>query len=327
MGVLAIIGAAAIVVGGLWVACSSLEAANERKSAVLTSCCPAWTDWMEKYAPDFTENFSTAKSPQQMLSALCKSYWADKNGVDHTKIHVTSIMPCTAKKHEIARDEFMSATGTQDTDVVLTTRELARMIKAAGIDFNSLPEEPADKLLGAYTGAGTIFGVTGGVMEAALRTAYCLITGEKQPPSIDFQAVRGMDGVKTATIDIKGTKVNIAVAHQIGNVEKVLDMIREDRKNGVKPRFDFIEVMACRGGCIGGGGQSCLATDAVRAQRTAGLYTDDEKCTLRMSHLNPEVTALYADYLDGKTGAQGGEKAHHLLHTHYKQIDVYKFEG
>jgi len=260
-----------------------------------------------------------------MLSALCKSYWADKNGVDHTKIHVTSIMPCTAKKHEIARDEFMSATGTQDTDVVLTTRELARMIKAAGIDFASLPEQPADKLLGSYTGAGTIFGVTGGVMEAALRTAYCLITGEAQPPSIDFQAVRGMDGVKTATIDIKGTKVNIAVAHQMGNVEKVLDMIREDRKNGVKPRFDFIEVMACRGGCIGGGGQPCLATDEVRALRTAGLYTDDEKCTLRMSHLNPEVQALYKDYLDGKTGAQGGEKAHHLLHTGYKQVDLYKF--
>jgi NADH-quinone oxidoreductase subunit G len=235
-------------------------------------------------------------------------------------------MPCTAKKHEIARDEFMSATGTQDTDVVLTTRELARMIKAAGIDFASLPEEPADKLLGEYTGAGTIFGVTGGVMEAALRTAYCLITGEAKPPSIDFQAVRGMDGVKTATIDIKGTKVNIAVAHQMGNVEKVLDMIREDRKNGVKPRFDFIEVMACRGGCIGGGGQPCLATDAVRAQRTAGLYTDDEKCALRMSHQNPEVTALYKDYLDGKTGAQGGEKAHHLLHTGYKKIDVYHFE-
>ena len=235
------------------------------------------------------------------------------------------ICACTAKKYEISRDEYMSASGQQDTDVVLTTRELARMIKAAGIDFESLPEEPADKLLGAYTGAGTIFGVTGGVMEAALRTAYCLITGDAQPPSIDFQAVRGMDGVKTATIDIKGTKVNIAVAHQMGNVEKVLDMIREDRKNGVKPRFDFIEVMACRGGCIGGGGQPCLATDAVRAQRTAGIYTDDEKCTLRMSHLNPEVQSLYKDYLDGKTGAQGGKKAHHLLHTAYKQEEVYNF--
>ena len=293
---------------------------------LLTSCCPAWTDWMEKYAPDFTENFSTAKSPQQMLSALAKSYWPEKNGVDPEKVHVTSIMPCTAKKHEIIRDEFMKSTGFQDTDVVLTTRELARMIKAAGIDFASLPEEPADKLLGEYTGAGTIFGVTGGVMEAALRTAYCLITGEAKPPSIDFKEVRGMDGVKKATIDIKGTKVNIAVAHQMGNVEKVLNEIREDRRNGVKPRYDFIEVMACRGGCIGGGGQPCLATDEVRAQRTAGIYTDDEKCTLRMSHLNPEVQALYKDYLDGKTGAQGGEKAHHLLHTGYKKIDVYHFD-
>ena len=299
---------------------------EQKDLPLLTSCCPAWTDWMEKYAPDFTENFSTAKSPQQMLSALCKSYWAEKNGVDPKNIHVTSIMPCTAKKYEISRDENMSASGYQDTDVVLTTRELARMIKAAGIDFNDLPEEKADDLLGAYTGAGTIFGVTGGVMEAALRTAYCLITGEAQPPSIDFKEVRGMDGVKTATIDIKGTKVNIAVAHQMGNVEKIINEIREDRKNGVKPRYDFIEVMACRGGCIGGGGQPCLATDEVRAQRTAGIYTDDEKCTLRMSHLNPEVTALYKDYLEGKTGAQGGEKAHHLLHTNYHKRDVYGFD-
>ena len=300
---------------------------NGGKLPLITSCCPAWTDWMEKYAPDFTENFSSAKSPQQMLSALAKTYWAEKNGLTCDKVHVTSIMPCTAKKYEIARDENMKSTGCQDTDVVLTTRELARMIKAAGIDFLNLPEEKADDLLGAYTGAGTIFGVTGGVMEAALRTAYCLITKEDQPPAIEFTAVRGMDGVKKATIDIKGTQVNIAVAHQMGNVEKVLDQIREDRKNGVKPRYDFIEVMACRGGCIGGGGQPCLATDEVRAQRTAGLYADDEKCTLRMSHLNPEVDALYKDFLDGKTGAQGGEKAHHLLHTKYKKIDVYKFEG
>ena len=288
---------------------------------LITSCCPAWTDWMEKYAPDFTENFSTAKSPQQMLSALAKSYWAGKNGIDPKNVHVTSIMPCTAKKYEISRDEYMSATGQQDTDVVLTTRELARMIKSAGVDFASLPEEKADDLLGAYTGAGTIFGVTGGVMEAALRTAYCLITKEAKPPSIDFKDVRGMDGIKTATVDIKGTKVNIAVAHQMGNVEKVLDQVREDRKAGRKPRYDFIEVMACRGGCIGGGGQPCLANDEIRAKRTAGIYTDDEKSVLRMSHLNPEVQALYKDYL----GEPGSEKAEHLLHTHYKKLDVYRF--
>ena len=294
---------------------------NGGKLPLITSCCPAWTDWMEKYAPDFTENFSSAKSPQQMLSALAKTYWAEKNGLTCDKVHVTSIMPCTAKKYEITRDEHMKSTGCQDTDVVLTTRELARMIKAAGIDFLNLPEEKADDLLGSYTGAGTIFGVTGGVMEAALRTAYCLITKEDQPPAIEFTAVRGMDGVKKATIDIKGTQVNIAVAHQMGNVEKVLNEVREDIKNGVKPRYDFIEVMACRGGCVGGGGQPCLANDKVRAARTAGLYTDDEKSTLRMSHLNPEVQALYKDYL----GEPGSEKAEHLLHTDYHKRDLYKF--
>ena len=294
---------------------------NGGKLPLITSCCPAWTDWMEKYAPDFTENFSSAKSPQQMLSALAKTYWAEKNGLTCDKVHVTSIMPCTAKKYEITRDEHMKSTGCQDTDVVLTTRELARMIKAAGIDFLNLPEEKADDLLGSYTGAGTIFGVTGGVMEAALRTAYCLITKEDQPPAIEFTAVRGMDGVKKATIDIKGTQVNIAVAHQMGNVEKVLNEVREDIRNGVKPRYDFIEVMACRGGCVGGGGQPCLATDKVRAARTAGLYSDDEKSTLRMSHLNPEVQALYKDYL----GEPGSEKAEHLLHTDYHKRELYKF--
>ena len=294
---------------------------NGGKLPLITSCCPAWTDWMEKYAPDFTENFSSAKSPQQMLSALAKTYWAEKNGLTCDKVHVTSIMPCTAKKYEITRDEHMKSTGCQDTDVVLTTRELARMIKAAGIDFLNLPEEKADDLLGSYTGAGTIFGVTGGVMEAALRTAYCLITKEDQPPAIEFTAVRGMDGVKKATIDIKGTQVNIAVAHQMGNVEKVLNEVREDIKNGVKPRYDFIEVMACRGGCVGGGGQPCLATDAVRAARTTGLYSDDEKSVVRMSHLNPEVQALYKDYL----GEPGSEKAEHLLHTDYHKRELYKF--
>ena len=296
---------------------------DQDRLPLLSSCCPAWTDWMEKYAPDFTENFSTAKSPQQMLSALAKSYWAEAKGIDPKDIFMVSIMPCTSKKYEISRDEYMAASGYQDTDVVLTTRELARLIQAAGIDFNALPEETADDLLGAYTGAGTIFGVTGGVMEAALRTAYCLITGDAQPPSIEFNEVRGMQGVKEAVIDIKGTPVHIAVAHQMGNIKTVLDAIREDRKAGRKPRYDFIEVMACRGGCIGGGGQPTGANDEVRAKRTAGLYTDDERCTLRMSHLNPQVSALYDDYL-GATAANGGEKAEHLLHTHYRKRKLYK---
>jgi len=286
---------------------------------LITSCCPAWTDWMEKYAQDFMENFSTAKSPQQMLGVLAKTYYAEKMGLDPAKIYMVSIMPCTAKKYEISRSETMFASGHQDIDVVLTTRELARMLKSAGIDFLNLKAEAADSILGDYTGAGTIFGVTGGVMEAALRTAYCLITGDAQPPSIDFQTVRGMQGVKEAEVDIKGTKVKIAVAHQMGNVEQVLDAVREDRKAGRKPRYDFIEVMACRGGCIGGGGQPTGATDEVRKARTAGIYTDDEKCVLRMSHLNPQVQKLYADYL----GAPLSEKAHKLLHNHYHAKKAY----
>lgn len=289
------------------------------KLPLITSCCPAWTDWMEKYAPDFTENFSSAKSPQQMLSALAKSYWAEKNGVDPKKIKVISIMPCTAKKYEITRSDEMSASGFQDTDLVLTTRELARLIKSSGINFLDLPDENADELLGDYSGAGTIFGVTGGVMEAALRTAYCLITGDAQPPSINFDCVRGMDGVKEAEIDIKGTKVKIAVAHQMSNVEQVLNAVRADIKAGKKPRYDFIEVMACRGGCIGGGGQPTGATDEVRALRTAGIYTDDEKSVVRMSHLNPQVQALYKDYL----GKPGSHKAEKLLHTSYRKRKVY----
>jgi NADH-quinone oxidoreductase subunit G len=286
---------------------------------LITSCCPAWTDWMEKYAQDFMDNFSTAKSPQQMLGVLAKTYYAEKMGVDPAKIFMVSIMPCTAKKYEISRSDTMFASGYQDIDVVLTTRELARMLKSAGIDFPNLEKEEADSILGEYTGAGTIFGVTGGVMEAALRTAYCKLTDEAQPPSINFEAVRGMKGVKEATIDIKGTPVKIAVAHQMGNIEQVLDAIREDRKAGRKPRYDFIEVMACRGGCIGGGGQPTGATDEVRKVRTAGLYTDDEKCVLRMSHLNPQIQTLYKEYI----GEPLSEKAHHLLHNHYHPKKVY----
>ena len=286
---------------------------------LITSCCPAWTDWMEKYAQDFMSNFSTAKSPQQMLGVLAKTYYAEKMGIDPAKIFMVSIMPCTAKKFEISRSITMAASGYQDIDVVLTTRELARMLKSAGIDFPKLEKEEADSILGEYTGAGTIFGVTGGVMEAALRTAYCLITKEDQPPSINFEAVRGMEGVKEATIDIKGTSVRVAVAHQMGNVEQVLDAIREDRKAGRKPRYDFIEVMACRGGCIGGGGQPTGATDEVRKARTAGLYTDDEKSVLRMSHLNPQIQKLYKEYI----GEPLSEKAHDPLHNHYHPKKAY----
>ena len=263
---------------------------------LITSCCPSWTDWMEKYAADFIPNFSTAKSPQQMLGVMAKTYFAEKMGLDPARIHLTSIMPCTAKKYEITRSEEMHASGHQDVDVVLTTRELARMIKIAGLDFANLPESPADSILGEYTGAGTLFGATGGVMEAALRTAYHLITKEELA-DVNFTQVRGLQGVKEAVIDIKGTKVSIAVAHQMGNVEQVLDAIREDRKAGRPPRWQFIEVMACRGGCIGGGGQPTLATDEVRKARMEGLYKDDRESAHRCSHQNPQIQKIYADYL------------------------------
>ncbi len=285
---------------------------------LITSCCPAWVDWMEKYATDFIDNFSTTKSPHQILGVLAKTYYARKMDIDPEKIFMVSVMPCTAKKYEITRSQDMSASGYPDNDVVLTTRELARMIKSAGIDFLNLPEEEADSILGTYSGAGTIFGVTGGVMEAALRTAYHLITKEELA-DVRFESVRGMEGVKAATIDIKGTKVRIAVAHQMSNVEQVLDAVREDRKAGRKPRFDFIEVMACRGGCIGGGGQPLGATDAIRKARIAGIYRDDEKSAKRCSHHNPDVKRLYDDFL----GAPLGKESHKLLHTHYHARKLY----
>ncbi|WP_372844954.1 NADH-dependent [FeFe] hydrogenase, group A6 [Pontiella sp.] len=285
----------------------------------ITSCCPAWTDYMEKYANDFIPNFSTAKSPQQMLGAMAKSYYAEKAGVETKDMFVASIMPCTAKKFEVSRDDNMSSTGFQDVDVALTTRELARMIKQAGIDFNSLPEEEADHLLGDYSGAGTIFGVTGGVMEAALRSAYYLITKEDLA-DVNFMECRGLEGVKEAEIDIKGTKIRIAIAHQMGNIEAVLNRVREAKEKGEETPWHFIEVMACRGGCIGGGGQPHGATDEIRKARTAGIYSDDEKSVQRCSHHNPMITKIYEDYL----GEPLSHKAHELLHTGYHERKIYK---
>jgi NADH-quinone oxidoreductase subunit G len=250
---------------------------------------------------------------------MAKTYYAEKADVEAKDMFVVSIMPCTAKKFEVDRDDNMNSTGFQDVDVALTTRELARMIKQAGIDFATLPEEEADSLLGTYTGAGTIFGVTGGVMEAALRSAYYLITKEDLE-DVNFEACRGLEGVKEATIDIKGTEVRIAIAHQMGNVEAVLNKVREAEAKGEETPWHFIEVMACRGGCIGGGGQPHGATDEIRLKRTKGIYTDDEKSVQRCSHHNPEITRIYEDFL----GEPLGHKAHELLHTDYQERKVYK---
>lgn len=287
---------------------------------LITSCCPSWTDYMEKFAQDFIPNFSTAKSPQAMVGALTKTYYAEKMGIDPKNLFVVSIMPCTAKKFEIQRSAEMSSSGQQDIDISLTTRELCRMIKSAGIDFRNLPEdERVDSLLGDYTGAGTIFGVTGGVMEAALRTAHWALTKERLP-SMELRDIRGLEGVKEATLKVAGKDVRVAVAHCMGNIEKVLDKVRDARAKGKETPYHFIEVMACRGGCVGGGGQPYGATDEIRKQRAAGIYRDDEKSAFRCSHENPMVQKLYADFL----GAPLGKKSHQLLHTGYSKRKKYK---
>ncbi|MBI9108628.1 MAG: iron hydrogenase small subunit [Spirochaetales bacterium] len=285
----------------------------------LTSCCPAWTDYMEKYYPDMIPNFSTAKSPMMMQGAITKTYYAENKGIAPKDIYSVAIMPCTAKKFERIRDENMQSSGVDDVDLVLTTRELARLIKTAGVDFANLEPEECDSPIGAYTGAGTIFGVTGGVMEAAVRSAYYLITKEELA-DVNIEAVRGMDGVKTGVVDIKGTKVKVAVAHGMANVKAVLDEIRVAKEAGAEPPYHFVEVMACRGGCIAGGGQPYGTEDEVRDQRIAGLYKDDEQSTIRCSHQNPDITKIYADYLE----APLSKKSHHLLHTHYTPRKVYQ---
>jgi NADH-quinone oxidoreductase subunit G len=287
---------------------------------LITSCCPAWVDYMEKYYSDMIPNFSTAKSPQQMMGAMIKAYWAEKAGIDPAKIYSVSIMPCTAKKWETRRNDDMKSAGHgYDVDIVITTRELARMIKQAGIEITRLDDEEADNPMGPYTGAGTIFGVTGGVMEAAVRSAYFLVN-KKELPDVNFTSVRGMEGVKEAEVDFgNGTKIRIAVAHQMGNIAAVLDTIRRARDAGQETPYHFIEVMACRGGCIGGGGQPYGCTDEIRKQRTSGLYTDDEDSLIRCSHLNPFINQVYQEFL----GEPVGHKAHKLLHTKYVERPLY----
>lgn len=286
---------------------------------LITTCCPAWVDFMEKFQADMIPHFSSAKSPQEMMGALCKTYYAEKQGIDPAKMKVISIMPCTAKKYEISRTEEMYASGYQSTDFVLTTRELIRMIKQAGIDFESLPDEEADHIMGDYTGAGTIFGATGGVMEAALRTAYNFVTGENLQ-KVEFENVRGLDGVKETFIDINGTIIKIAVAHGLGNVQYVLNKIKDAKEKGEELPYHFVEVMACPGGCVGGGGQPYGVTDEIRKARSKGLYSDDESSELRCSHDNPYIKELYKEFL----GAPLSEKAHHLLHTKYVPRPEYR---
>ncbi|RKY36234.1 MAG: ferredoxin [Candidatus Omnitrophota bacterium] len=286
---------------------------------LITTCCPSWVDFMEKFHADMIEHFSSTKSPQEIMGTLCKTYYAEKNKIDPGKMKVISIMPCTAKKYEISRAEEMFASGYQGTDYVLTTRELIRMIKQAGIDFSSLEDEEPDHLMGDYSGAGTIFGTTGGVMEAALRTAYYFVTGENLK-KVEFKNVRGLEGIKETSVMINNIEIKIAVAHGLGNVGEVLNKIKQAKKNGDPLPYHFVEVMACPGGCIGGGGQPYGVTNEVRRLRTEALYDDDQKCEVRCSHDNPFVKKLYKEYLD----APLSEKAHHLLHTKYVPRPEYK---
>ena len=288
---------------------------------LITSCCPAWVEYMEKYACDMIPNFSTAKSPQQMQGAITKTYYAQTAKLDPAKIFSVSIMPCTAKKQEIKRSEDMFSSGCQDNDLVLTTRELARLFKQFGIDFKNIEPQEADSPIGQYTGAATIFGVTGGVMEAALRTAYYLVTKEElSEKAVDFTCVRGMEGIKKATVDVKGTPVRVAVAHGLKNVQTLLQEVRDARENGKELPYHFIEVMACKGGCIAGGGQPYGTEDEIRAKRINGLYTDDKKCEFRKSHQNPDIQKIYKDFF----GEPSSHKAHKLLHTHYVSRPTYK---
>jgi NADH-quinone oxidoreductase subunit G len=251
---------------------------------------------------------------------MIKTYWAQQAGINPDKVYSVSVMPCTAKKWESKRNDDMKSAGHgYDVDIVITTRELARMVKQAGIEILKLDDEEADNPLGPYTGAGTIFGVTGGVMEAAVRSAFYLVT-KKELADVNFTPVRGLEGVKEAEVDFQnGTKIRIAVAHQMGNIAAVLDKIRAARAAGKETPYHFVEVMACRGGCISGGGQPYGGTDEVRKQRTLGLYDDDTKSAIRCSHQNPLIQQVYKDFL----GEPNGHKAHELLHTKYEALPLY----
>lgn len=278
---------------------------------MITSCSPGWIKYCETFYPDFIPNLSTCKSPNQMQGAVTKTYFAKQNDLDPRDIYVVSVMPCTAKKFEIARPEF-GRDGYRDVDANLTTRELARMIRQAGLDFVHLPEEEFDDMLGESSGAGVIFGVTGGVMEAALRTVVDVLTGEDMP-RLEYDDVRGLEGIKEATVNVNGTDINVAIVHGTANAAKLLNAIRAGEKT-----YHFIEVMGCPGGCVTGGGQPIVDARTryfidPRAARAAATYSEDESMAIRKSHKNPAVQKLYAEFL----GEPNSHIAHELLHTTY----------
>ncbi len=295
------------------------------KLPMITSCSPGWVNYAEYNYGDLLPHLSSCKSPHEMFGAILKSYYCEKNGIDPKDMYVVSIMPCTAKKYEKSRPE-LSVNGLADVDAVLTTRELAKLIKRSGINFVKLPDAEFDNdVVGEYTGAGVIFGTTGGVMEAALRTAAFKLTGEELAPSA-LSAVRGFEGIKEASYNLGGKEIKVAVAHGMKHAKVLLDQIRD----GNSP-YHFIEIMGCPGGCIAGGGQPYVQPcflpnedanilDTYKAKRAQALYNEDELKTLRSSHKNPQIVKLYEDYL----GQPNSHKAHELLHTHYTAKECFK---
>ncbi len=291
---------------------------------MFTSCSPGWIKFIEHKYPEYLPNLSTCKSPQQMFGALAKTFYAKKRNIDPSKIVSVSIMPCTAKKFEADRPE-MRASGYKDVDFVLTTRELAVMIKQAGLDFRNLDDAKYDSIMGDSTGAAVIFGATGGVMEAALRTAYEIVTGREIPfGNLNVIPVRGMEGVKEASVKIEGcveawkflegAELKVAIAHGLVNANKIMKLVKEGKSS-----YHFIEIMGCPGGCIGGGGQPIPTNLKIREKRMKAIYAEDEGMVLRKSHLNPDVISIYKEFLD----QPNSHKSHELLHTHYVERENY----
>jgi NADH-quinone oxidoreductase subunit G/[NiFe] hydrogenase diaphorase moiety small subunit/NADP-reducing hydrogenase subunit HndD len=294
------------------------------KLPMTTSCSPGWIKFIEHTFPEFLQNVSSCKSPQQMFGALAKTYYAQKRKLDPKDIVSVSIMPCTAKKYEADRPEMRSS-GYKDVDYVLTTRELAKMIKQAGVSFEKLEDMKYDTIMGQSTGAAVIFGATGGVMEAALRTAYEIVTGREVPfADLNITPVRGIEGVREASVLIdkckpewaflNGVELKCAVAHGLANARTVMQNVKDGTAN-----YHFIEIMACPGGCLGGGGQPIPTNEAIRKKRTEAIYAEDMGMPLRKSHENPEIAAIYKDFL----GEPNGHKSHELLHTHYTERKRY----
>jgi NADP-reducing hydrogenase subunit HndD len=290
------------------------------KLPMITSCSPGWIRYCEQYFPEFLPNLSTCKSPQQMYGAMMKTYYAKQKGLDPKDVFVVSVMPCTAKKYEIRRENEQAVPGLWDIDVAVTTRELGRMVSQAGIMFTSLPDEQFDPAFGIASGAGLIFGATGGVMEAALRTVAEKLSG-KPLEKIDFVEVRGISGFKHAEYEIAGKKIRVAAVSGLANAHRLLKSIKEGAAE-----YDFIEVMCCPGGCINGGGQPVQPAAVrnfadLREHRIRAIYEQDRGMALRKSHENPLVQQLYTDYI----GDPGSHRAHEILHTTYQARPKYKF--